>query len=134
MAEKGGEIPLSWQAEALSASRSSLYYTPIGLPSYSPLVRRNIDKIYTASPFSGSRRISKTLKAEYGLEAGRKAVRGHIAQMGIEAIYPKPRTSKPGAESNIFPCLLEGLQICKTNQAWCVDITYIPLRGSFCAL
>ncbi len=51
--------------------------------------------------------------------------------MGIEAIYPKPKTSKPHPKHKIYPYLLRGLKIDRPNQVWAADITYIPLSRGF---
>jgi len=50
--------------------------------------------------------------------------------MGIEAIYPRKRTTMPGGPSGIYPYRLKGLKIERPDQVWCADITYVPLyRG-----
>jgi len=50
--------------------------------------------------------------------------------MDLEAIYPKPKTTKPGEGHKTYPYLLSNLAITQVNQVWSADITYIPmLRG-----
>ena len=61
----------------------------------------------------------------------RKRVQRLMRLMGLEAIYPKPKTSKPHPEHKIYPYLLRGLKIRRSNQVWTADITYIPLRRGF---
>jgi len=51
--------------------------------------------------------------------------------MGIEALGPKPRTSKPAPGHKIYPYLLRGLAIDRPNQVWAADITYIPIGRGF---
>ena len=51
--------------------------------------------------------------------------------MGLEAIYPKPKTSKPHPKHKVYPYLLRGLKIDRPNQVWATDITYIPLSRGF---
>lgn len=51
--------------------------------------------------------------------------------MGLEAIYPKPRTSQSGPEHKIYPYLLKGVTIDRPDQAWCTDISYIRLAHGF---
>lgn len=46
--------------------------------------------------------------------------------MGLEAVYPRKRTTIPGGPSGIFPYRLRGLDINRPNQAVCADITYMP--------
>jgi putative transposase len=51
--------------------------------------------------------------------------------MGIEAVYPKPNTSKPAARGQKYPYLLKGKDINSPNQVWASDITYIPMIHGF---
>lgn len=65
------------------------------------------------------------------LQIGRKRVRRLMHLMGIEAIYPRKRTTIPGGPTGIFPYRLRGLAINRPNQVWSVDITYVPMRRGF---
>jgi putative transposase len=49
--------------------------------------------------------------------------------MGLEAIYPKPRTSRPHPEHKIYPYLLRDLSIERPNQVWAADISVPQQRG-----
>ncbi len=51
--------------------------------------------------------------------------------MGIQALYPKKKTSWPGKGHKIYPYLLKDLQINRANQVWAADITYIPMARGF---
>jgi len=62
---------------------------------------------------------------------GRKRVQGLMGVMGIESIDPKPRLSIPLQEQKKHPYLLRNLEIKRSNQVWCTDITYIPLGDSY---
>ena len=66
-----------------------------------------------------------------GYTADVKRVRRLLREMGIEAIYPKPRLSLGGPEHRKFPYLLSGVPIQRVNQVWSTDITYIRLRQGF---
>jgi len=57
-----------------------------------------------------------------------------MRKMGIEAIYKKPRLSKPHPGHKVYPYLLRGLDITEANSVWCSDITYIPMAKGFCYL
>lgn len=50
-----------------------------------------------------------------------------MRRMGIEALYRRPRTTKPAPGHKIFPYLLRGLEITRPNQVWAMNITYIPI-------
>jgi putative transposase len=68
---------------------------------------------------------------EQGWKVNRKRVQRLMQQMGIEAIYPKPRLSDPQPGHRIYPYRLRGLAITRPNQVWSTDITYIRLRHGF---
>ena len=84
-------------------------------------------------PTSGSRGIRNELWNK-GHKVGRSHVRTLMRKMGIEAIYQKPRLSKPHPGHTIYPYLLRGLDITEANTVWCSDITYIPMAKGFCYL
>ena len=69
-----------------------------------------------------------------GYRVGKKRVRRLMRQMGLQAIYPKPKTSRKHPEHKIYPYLLKGLEITRPNQVWAADITYIRLRQGFAYL
>ena len=85
------------------------------------------------TPYLGSRGIKSILKRK-GCKVGRIHVRTLMQKMGIEAIYKKPRLSKPHPGHKIYPYLLRGLDITEANSVWCSDITYIPMAKGFCYL
>jgi putative transposase len=91
---------------------------------------RLLDEQYTRTPFYGSRRMVFALE-EQGWKVNRKRVQRLMQQMGIEAIYPKPRLSDPQPGHRIYPYRLRGLAITRPNQVWSTDITYIRLRHGF---
>jgi putative transposase len=68
---------------------------------------------------------------QQGLEVGRRHIKTLMNKMGIEAIYRKPRTSKPAEGHRIYPYLLRNLSITRPNQVWAMDITYIPMARGF---
>ena len=54
-----------------------------------------------------------------------------MRQMGIEALYRKPNTSRRQAAHPIYPYLLRNMSIERPNHVWATDITYIPMRRGF---
>ena len=65
------------------------------------------------------------------LGVNRKRVQRLMRVMGLEAIYPKRRTTRPGAGHKIYPYLLRNVEVTRPDQVWASDITYVPLRHGF---
>jgi putative transposase len=118
------------QCSLMSVSRSSFYYQGKGESPFNLKLMRLIDEQWLKTPFFGSRRMAKYLRGE-GYNASRKRVRRLMRKMGIQAIYPKPRTTRPKKENPVYPYLLRGLAIDCPNQVWCSDITYLPMENGF---
>ena len=91
---------------------------------------RRIDALDMDYPFAGSRMLRDLLQGE-GVKIGRELVATMMRRMGIEAIYRKPNTSKAALGHKIYPYLLRGLAIDRSNQVWAMDITYIPMARGF---
>ena len=127
------DISVRRQCELLGVNRSNVYYKPTGESEFNRDLMLRIDKIYTRWPFYGSRRLTAELRAE-GLDVNRKRVQRLMRLMGIEAIYPRPRTSDPHPGHRIYPYLLRDVPIVAVNQVWSTDITYIPMRHGFAYL
>jgi putative transposase len=71
------------------------------------------------------------LLAADGCKIGRRHVKTLMQRMGIEALYRRPRTTKPEPGHKIHPYLLRGVEITRPNQVWAMDITYIPMARGF---
>ena len=119
-------ITLSRQIELLGRSHSGFYYQP-RIDPYDEQLMRLIDEAYTEFPYYGSRRIQAHL-ARVGYPACRERIQRLMRLMGIEAIYPKRRTSAPHPDHRIYPYLLRHVDICQVNQVWSCDITYIRMK------
>ncbi len=127
------KISIARQAELLAISRSSVYYEPrVDMDELKKLAA--LDQLYTEHPFYGSRRLRFALNDEYKIQVGREQTQRLMRIMGIEAIYPKRRTTIPNLEHKVYPYLLHNLPIVRPNQVWSTDITYIPLETGFCYL
>ena len=86
-----------------------------------------------AWPFLGSRRMAQMLGAD-GPPLNRKRMQRLMRRMGIAALGPKPRTTKPAPGHKIFPYLLRNVVIDRPNQVWAADITYVPIGRGFLSL
>jgi putative transposase len=118
------------QCALLGLARSGVYRKPRPANDNDLAVMRRIDELFTAWPFLGSRRMAAMLRAA-GWPINRKRVQRLMRRMGIAALGPKPRTSKPQHGHKIFPYLLRHLVIDRPNQVWAADITYIPIGRGF---
>jgi putative transposase len=118
-------LSLRRQCELLGMARGSWYYEPAGETKQNLKLMRRIDELYLQRPYFGSRRVGDELKVN------RKRVQRLMRLMGLEAIYPKPRTTLRNADHKIYPYLLRNLEIIRPNQVWSADITYIPMQGGF---
>ena len=107
-------------------NRAALYYRLVEVSAYELELMPLIDHQYLQTPFYGSRRITAWLQTQ-GHIVNRKRVQRLMRLMGIEAIYQRPRTSKPAAKHRKYPYLLRGLAIERVNQVWAADICYIPM-------
>jgi len=118
------------QCELLGVNRSGLYYEPVGESEENLLLMRLLDEQYTRAPFYGSRKMTEWL-ATQGHEVNRKRVSRLMELLGVQAVYPKPRLSRPEEGHRIYPYLLRGIRVERVNQVWSTDITYIRMAQGF---
>jgi putative transposase len=129
MIDRKHDLPISKQAEVLRISRGSIYYLPRPISAADLAIMHRLDRLHLEFPFAGARMLRDFLSAE-GCKVGRRHVKTLMRRMGIEALYRRPRTTKPEPGHKIFPYLLRGIEVTKPNQVWAMDITYIPMaRG-----
>ena len=119
------------QCVLLSLARSALYRPRAAANDDDDrALMRRIDELFMTWPFLGSRRITAMLR-EQRAAINRKRVQRLMRAMGIVALGPKPRTTKPAPGHKIYPYLLRNLAIERPNQVWAADITYIPMPRGF---
>jgi putative transposase len=123
-------LPVTRQCQLLAVPRSSAYARAQPVSAADLTFMRVLDEVYLKWPFYGSRRLCDVLR-QRGHRVNRKRVQRLMRQMGLRAIYPKPRTSHPGHGHKIYPYRLRGLTIDRPNQAWASDICYIPMAKGF---
>jgi putative transposase len=133
MIDKTHLLPVKTQAELLDLSRGSVYYEPVPTSDSDLALMAAMDEIHLKLPFYGIRRIRGELLAR-GFHVGRGHVATLMRKMGIEALYPKRRLSKPHPGHKVYPYLLRGLEITQAGQVWSSDITYLPMARGFCYL
>jgi putative transposase len=118
------------QCALIGVARSGVYRPKKPANDNDLALMRRIDELFTSWPFLGSRRMTAMLRAE-GLRINRKHVQRLMRLMGIAALGPKPKTTKPAPGHKIYPYLLRNVRIERANQVWAADITYIPIGRGF---
>lgn len=124
------KLSIRRQCAVLHIARSGVYRPKAPANDNDLALMRRIDELYLQYPFLGSRRMAAML-SENGARVNRKHVQRLMRQMGIAALGPKPKTSKPAPGHKIYPYLLRGLKIERPNQVWAADITYIAMGRGF---
>ena len=129
--EKDSHLSIRRQCRLLHIHRSMIYYDLSEETLENLALMEKMDQLYLEDPSAGSRRMSSYLRRQTAKATNRKRVRRLMRVMGIEAIYPRKRTTIPGGPSGIYPYRLKGLNISRPNQVWCADITFIPMRRGY---
>jgi putative transposase len=123
-------LSLSRQCRLLGLSRSTAYYKPRPISPPDLATMRLIDDLYLQYPVYGSRSMCRHLR-RLGHRINRKRAQRLMRLMGLEAIYPGPKTSKPQPGHKIYPYLLRNLEITRPNQVWATDITFVPFQRGY---
>lgn len=134
MVSKNEKLPIKEQCELLEINRTTLYYTPVIAPETAledeEYVKSRIDYWHTKFCYLGHRKIKEKLENVDHIQIGRKLVLKYMKEMNIYTVYPKPNLSKPAKGVEKLPYLLKNLDICRPNQVWAIDITYIKMGRS----
>lgn len=123
MVERERSLPVVRQCRLLELARSTAYYREQAVSAEDLELMRLIDEVHLERPFYGSRRIRDWLETR-GHRVNRKRVQRLMRQMGLAALYPRPRTSRPGKGHKVYPYLLRELHVERPNQVWAADICY----------
>ena len=128
-----GQLSLSRQCELLGIHRSGLYYKPVGESELNLKLMRMIDEHHMQFPFKGVPRITTWLRKDMDEMVNHKRVARLCRLLGIQAVGPKPNTSKKGKGNGhkVYPYLLRHLKVERPNQVWAMDITYIPVQRGY---
>ena len=124
------EIPASVGAKLLDINRTSIYYKSLPISKEELECKEIIDHLHTDNPTWGARQMSAQLKNR-GYQVGRRKARRYMNEMDIHPIYPKINLSKRMQQAKVCPYLLRNAVIDAPNQAWSIDITYIPIKHGF---
>jgi len=126
----GKDLSVRRQCALVGVARSGVYRPKPVTGADDLAVMRRIDELHLELPFYGSRRMTFELNKE-GRGLNRKRVRRLMRVMGIEALVPRPGTSRAAPGHKIYPYLLRGLKIVEPNHVWAADATYIPMACGF---
>ena len=124
------EIPVSTGAKLLDINRTSVYFDGTPISTEELECKAIIDHLHTDNPSWGARQMSSQLKLR-GYNIGRRKAGRYMREMDITPIYPKMNLSKRMKQAKVCPYLLRNAVIDKPNQAWSIDITYIPMKHGF---
>jgi putative transposase len=119
------------QCELVGLNRSTFYWEPAGESPLNLQLMRLIDEEYTRAPFYGYRKMTARLNNHHGYQVNHKRTERLMQKMGLQAVYPRPRTSIADKQHKKYPYLLRGLKINRPNQVWAADITYVPMPLGF---
>jgi len=119
------------QCELVGLNRSTFYWPAAGESPLNLELMRLIDQEYTRTPFYGYRKMTARLYNPHGYQVNHKRVARLMQQMGLQAVYPRPRTTIPNQQHKKYPYLLRGLDINRPNMVWAADITYVPMPRGF---
>lgn len=125
------KIPVKRQCELLKLNRSNVYYRSQRSPNpdlSEVEIKNAIDRIWTANPCFGCRRIRVMLKNKYQINIGKRRLARYMREMGIMALYPGPNLSKRNLQHRTYPYLLRNLKPSHSNHIWGIDLTYIGMR------
>jgi len=127
------DIAMVEQCGLVDLNRSTLYYKPVPYSEEEIKLFNEIDLVYTDMPYYGHRKIWKEL-SKRGMSIGRDRTLKYMQIMGLKPFYPHKNTSIPDKQHKKYPYLLKNLLICRPNQVWAADITYIRMEKGFCYL
>ena len=123
-------LGIARQCALVSIARSTFYYQGKGESPLNPALMHRIDARFLETPWYGSRQDGPPSAAS-GLRGRAQAGASSDAGHGLTAIYRKPRSGQPNPTHRIYPYLLRGLAIERTDQVWRADVGYIPMRHGF---
>jgi putative transposase len=124
-------LSIRCQCDLIGLNRSTFYWQPAGESPLNLALMALIDKEYTRAPFYGYRKMTARLNKQPGYHVNHKRVARLMAKMGLQAIYPGPKTTVSHPRHKKYPYLLRGLEINRPNQVWAADITYVPMPHGF---
>lgn len=131
MDNSNNKLSIRKQCDLLGVNRSRVYYQAVKVSERVLSIMNFLDTEFTAHPFTGVPRMVEVIQRKTGIVVNHKRIRRLMRQMGLMALYPKPRTTQSIIEQAKYPCLIRPLDITGPDQVWCSDITYIRMLHGF---
>jgi putative transposase len=128
--KQNSSLSIKQQCRLVNIHRSGLYYQPCPESQENLSILRLLDEQYFKTPFYGVRKLTVLLRQQ-GYKVNRKRVNRLMELMGWQTLYRYKSTSEPDKQNRLYPYLLKGLRITRSNQVWAMDITYVPMRKGF---
>lgn len=130
--DQATDLSLTKQCKLLGIHRSGLYYKPRGESELNLELMKLMDEQYLKHPHMGANKMHTWLTSDMGYQVSKNRVeRLYYRVMGLRATQPGPHTTKKNKAHKVYPYLLRNLTIERPNQAWAMDITYIPMKKGF---
>jgi len=130
MIDRSVALPVSRQCKLLAVPRSNVYYRKREEHPLNRELRAVIASEYEQTPVYGVRRMTALLcRGKY--RVNRKRIARLYHAMGLRGLIAKRLLSKRNKRHPVYPYLLKGLNVTRTNQVWATDITYIPARQGY---
>jgi len=134
LVDKTHQLSIVKQCQLLNVPRSSFYNRPTGVSDSDLALMRLLDQCYLEKPFYGSRRVRDWLSDRHDMVVNRKRIQRLRRVMGLETLYPKRNLSLANKQHKIYPYLLKGVEVVRSNQVWSTDITFLPMSKGFAYL
>ena len=119
------------QCELMGLNRSSYYLSP----ATESEARYPLDVVDRPAVLRGPRSTAAGGRPasleRSGETVNRKRVQRLMALMGLDGIFPKPRTTVAVPDARVYPYLLRDRVLTHVNEVWSSDITYVPMRHGF---
>ena len=125
------QLSIRRQCALIGLNRSTYYWQLAGESPLNLALMALIDKEYTRAPFYGYRKMTVRLNNQHGYNVNHKRIARLLAKMGLQAIYPRPKTTISHPQHKKYPYLLRNLEINRPNQVWAADITYVSMPRGF---
>lgn len=127
MIDKTKPVSIRRQCSLLAVSRASHYYLP--QQKKETELANEIAEIYAAYPVYGYRRVHAVLRESR--QINRKKVARMMKGMGLQAIYPGPKTTIRNSDHKVYPYVLKDIKVVRPHQSYQIDITYLRTDAGF---